>query len=273
MALAAHASVVIFNNLLLAIIVIFLFAFYHGAKRYGWKNIFIFFLFVFGISWSYETLSILTGFPFGNYYYAEAFQPKLWLVPLMAMPAYFALGYYSWTIASILLKKKDAMIKGMEVVLVPLLATFVMVMWDLCLDPVAATINRLWIWQDGGAYFGVPFSNFLGWSLCVFTFYFVFAFYLHRSKDTKLQTPVTAKSFWILPVIMYLVYVPQYFRNAFWGKNFEVVAKNGHTYWTGDINQTLFLVSLFTMVFVAFLSLVSLYRTEVRSKSPSEGSH
>jgi uncharacterized membrane protein len=37
---------------------------------------------------------------------------------------------------------------------------------DLLVDPLAAGPLKLWIWHDGGSYFGIPFSNFVGW-FCV----------------------------------------------------------------------------------------------------------
>ena len=100
-------------------------------------------------------MSILTGFPFGHYVYTDKFGPKLWLVPLLIMPAYFSMGYIAWTIGHILLDRFDDRLAGAEVVLVPALASFVMVMWDLCIDPGSSTIAGAWIWRDGGSYFGV----------------------------------------------------------------------------------------------------------------------
>ena len=47
------------------------FAMVHGIRRYGWKHFVVFFIVAFVISWSYETLSILTGFPFGHYDYTD----------------------------------------------------------------------------------------------------------------------------------------------------------------------------------------------------------
>ena len=59
------------------------FAIVHGIRRYGWTHLVVFFIVAFVISWSYETLSILTGFPFGRYVYTDNLGPKLWLVPLI----------------------------------------------------------------------------------------------------------------------------------------------------------------------------------------------
>jgi putative membrane protein len=31
------------------------------------------------------------------------------------------------------------------------------------MDPVWANIDREWVWERGGGYFGVPFGNYFGW--------------------------------------------------------------------------------------------------------------
>jgi len=98
------------------------FAIVHGIRRYGWRHFVFFFIVAFVISWSYETLSILTGFPFGHYIYTDNLGPKLWLVPLLIMPAYFSMGYIAWTLAHVLLDRYDDRLTGAEVVLVPALA-------------------------------------------------------------------------------------------------------------------------------------------------------
>ena len=121
------------------------FAIVHGIRRYGWKHFVVFFIVTFVVSWSYETLSILTGFPFGHYVYTDQLGPKLWLVPLLIMPAYFSMGYIAWTLGHVLLDRFDDRLTGAEVVLVPALASFVMVMWDLCIDPASSTISSAWI--------------------------------------------------------------------------------------------------------------------------------
>jgi hypothetical protein len=52
-----------------------------------------------------------------------------------------------------------------------------MVSWDLTIDPMMSTINGSWVWHNGGSYFGVPVSNFLGWYLTVYVFFQCFALY------------------------------------------------------------------------------------------------
>lgn len=161
-------------NLPLGILIPLLFALVHGAIRYGATGITVFLVLCLGISNVMENVGVLTGFPFGRYYYTDVLGPKLFLVPLLIGPAYFGTGYLSWVLATVLLdadRRRDAL----ATVAVPVVATFIMVGWDLCLDPGSSTIARIWVWQDGGPYFGVPFVNYLGWALTVFLFFMAFA--------------------------------------------------------------------------------------------------
>jgi uncharacterized membrane protein len=236
------------------------FAIVHGIRRYGWRHFVVFFIVAFVISWSYETLSILTGFPFGHYVYTDNLGPKLWLVPLLIMPAYFSMGYIAWTLAHVLLDRYDDRLAGAEVVLVPALASFVMVMWDLCIDPASSTISGSWIWSDGGGYFGVPLVNFLGWYLCVFTIYLMFALYLQRSAEWTRATNLRDRSTWTLPALMYAaVMLPRLLEPAV-SDSVQVTSNDGHVWWTGDIHAASALVGLFTMLFVTVLALVRVSR-------------
>ncbi|MCP4137201.1 MAG: carotenoid biosynthesis protein, partial [bacterium] len=71
----------------------------HGYMRYGIKHLLVFFLITFLISWGYENISVVTGFPFGNYHYTDKLGFKLLYVPLIIMPAYVSTGYLAWMIA------------------------------------------------------------------------------------------------------------------------------------------------------------------------------
>jgi putative membrane protein len=238
------------------------FATVHGVRRYGWRRFVVFFLLTFVISWSYETSSILTGFPFGHYVYADKLGPKLWLVPLLIMPAYFSMGYVAWTLGHALLDRFDDRLAGADVVLVPVLASFAMVMWDLCIDPGSSTIAGAWIWRDGGGYFGVPLVNFLGWYLCVFTIYLAFAWYLRRSAEWARATSLGQRSTWTLPALMYAaVMLARLIEPLAGDTSVEVTSHDGHVWWTGDIRTASALIALFTMLFVTVLALVRINRS------------
>ena len=88
----------------------------------------------------YENLSILTGFPFGHYHYTDALGPKLFLVPLLISPAYFGCGYLAWSLAHVFVGVFGNKLRADQIWRVTLVAAFVMVMWDLTMDPRMAEI-------------------------------------------------------------------------------------------------------------------------------------
>src|SRR5438270_5737609 len=154
------------------------FALFHGAVRYHWSGILTFLVLCLVVSNVLENTSILTGFPFGHYYYTSLLGPKLFLVPLLIGPAYFGTGYLALVLATVLIG--DIRPKGswFTTFAVPFIASFMMVAWDLGMDPTSSTIQHLWIWEQGGGYFGVPLTNYLGWFFTVYVFFQVFALFV-----------------------------------------------------------------------------------------------
>ena len=177
-----------------------LFGLLHGALTYGWRGILFFLVVCLGVSNAFENLSIMTGFPFGWYHYSDALGPKMFLVPLLIGPAYFGMGYLSWTLARAILGDADAKLIGLRSFATPVIASFIMVSWDLTIDPMASTINGSSVWRDGGSYFGVPVSNFLGWYLTVYVFFQCFALYA-RSRSASYAK---ASGYWVAPLLAYM---------------------------------------------------------------------
>ena len=220
----------------------------HGSKRYGWDNMIVFMGTTFLITWSIETIGIAAGFPFGNYHYTHLLGFKIGTVPLLVMPAYFAAGYLAWTMATVFLGNLGTGIDKRNLFLVPFVASFIMVMWDFCADPVNSTIDGAWIWHDGGAYHGVPISNFFGWYLTVFLFYQVFALYLYRFQGNERFEP--GKIYWYLAPVMFLgLALPFLLHPVFQTTNLEI-------YWS------LFLGAIFTMVFTSILNIIFVSRLD-----------
>src|SRR5260370_25682339 len=85
------------------ILLLFPFTLIHGMKRYPWKGIAIFIVITLIVSGIMENLSILTGFPFGHYYYTDALGPKITLVPILIFPSYIAFGYLAWVLSMVIL--------------------------------------------------------------------------------------------------------------------------------------------------------------------------
>jgi hypothetical protein len=63
------------------------FALIHASLRYRIRDIAVFVVVCLVVSNFMENLSIMTGFPFGHYYYSDALGPKLFLVPVPPAPS------------------------------------------------------------------------------------------------------------------------------------------------------------------------------------------
>jgi uncharacterized membrane protein len=216
----------------------------HGASTYGWRGILFFLIVCLGVSNAFENLSIMTGFPFGWYDYSDAIGPKLFLVPLLIGPAYFGMGYLSWTLARAILGDGDTRLAGLLWFATPAIASFIMVSWDLTIDPMMSTINGSWIWHNGGSYFGVPVSNFLGWYLTVYVFFQGFAFYARRRFATYAKFP----GYWATALFAYTSIIVAPILGLLLGTEPATVLTDpvGHPWQVQDIRSVAALVCLFT---------------------------
>ncbi len=218
----------------------------YGMERYGLKHMVILFLITWLVSNFFEALSIQTGFPFGFYSYANSLGPQLFGVPIVIMFAYFAMGYVSWTLAHILTGQYSKKLEGKQIFIVPFVATFIMIMWDLNLDPISATLRSLWIWQNPGAYFGIPITNYLGWFLVVFIFFQIFAIYFSKYdtvNPTKKTTVFSSKPFWNEMAVVYGIVALDVILRPISNLN--------------DITIPMALITVFTMLFVVIISLIN----------------
>ena len=240
----------------LFVLVAALISFSHGILWIGWKKMLGFFLLVSVISWSYETSSILTGFPFGNYHYTDVLGANIWLVPVNIMPAYFAIGYFSFVLAHILLSHRRLSYQGGSWVSIALAASFIMVIWDLTMDPITSTIGGQWVWENGGLFFGVPLVNFAGWFLCVFTFYAIFTFFNRdASLDGAAKKAPADIRFWIVIPFAYLTLYVANIGDYMFSETRLVTDPAGKEWWTGDIYGSLALISSFTILPIGLLAI------------------
>lgn len=229
---------------IIAVLSIFIAVMLHGTVRYGIKNILLFFILTWLVSHFFEALSIHTGFPFGNYFYDKLAGPRLFDVPLIIMFAYFGTGYASWILAHVLLEQTNNQLAGKQIILIPLIASFIMVMWDLCMDPLCSTVASLWTWKDGGLYFGVPLQNYFGWFFVVYIIYQVFAVYLSKFDviDHNKKNIFSSKIFWLEIVALYFI--------QGLSQVVQFLAATEHR----DIYGSMALIAVFSMIFVSLIS-------------------
>ncbi|WP_159268833.1 carotenoid biosynthesis protein [Zhongshania aliphaticivorans] len=229
--------------------------FWHGFIWMGVKRMLFLFLLVSTISWSYETISVLTGFPFGNYHYTDALGAKIGLVPINIMPAYFAVGYFSFVLAHLILDKRNTSYPNGSWLPISIAASFIMVSWDLAMDPIMATVEKNLIWENGGVYFGVPLVNFAGWFLCVFSFYALFTLiYRKPSESIHKLNIVSSRKFWIIAPLSYAALLTGSVRNFINGTDESAFSPDGKEWLINDISGSLLLISCFTLLPIALLA-------------------
>jgi uncharacterized membrane protein len=234
------------------------FALVHGMLRYRWRGVAVFVILALVVSNALENLSIHTGVPFAHYHYTDELGPKLFLVPVLIGPAYFAVGYMAWTIGTIMFGEVRRGSGRLVTIGTPVIASFVMVAWDLSMDPESSTLRGRWFWEEGGGFFGVPLSNFLGWSVTVYLFYQLFALYQRRwGAGPKYSEPLP-RSYWLLPVAAYTVvaldYVVTYLTGGHEGVPSQVTDAAGHVWHATDIDEAAALIAIYTMVFFAMFA-------------------
>jgi uncharacterized membrane protein len=232
------------------------FALIHGAMLYRARGILIFFAICLVVGNIFENVGVRTGFPFGHYYFTDRMGPKLFVVPILLGLAYLGMAYLSWTLARLILGNMRSPLARSRIVTLPLVAAFIMVAWDFSQDPVWSTILHLWIWRQGGAYFGVPVSNFLGWYLTVYVFYQLFALYL---RDRSTNPDPLPSSYWNLAVLFYAVSAAGNILLVIPRAGLSVVSDPTGAQWrVSDITGACALTSIFTMGAFAVLAWVRL---------------
>ncbi|MBR0868449.1 carotenoid biosynthesis protein [Bradyrhizobium diazoefficiens] len=105
----------------------------HAALAYGPRRASILFAMCSAIAFTMENLGTATGFPFGSYHFeVGADLPHIGRVPLIIGPLWFGAGYFSWTVASILLDGADRQLdRPFNLIALPVVAAFVMTQLDL----------------------------------------------------------------------------------------------------------------------------------------------
>jgi putative membrane protein len=130
-------------------------AFIGVAKITSWEKSLTLFFTIGIFALTFETLAILTGFPYSPFIYGGDLGPKLFNIT----PATVFIGWTPMVIGSLALAnvvwKQHHLLK----------AILTLIVVDLVIDP-GATALGFWIWEEHPwTYAGVPIQNFFGWGL------------------------------------------------------------------------------------------------------------
>ena len=111
-----------------------------------------------------ELLGTSTGFPFGEYRYLSGLGYKIaGLVPFTIPLSWFYLGFSAYIIALAGLSRLE--IKNWICQLGAIICgALCLTSWDFVLDPAMSQAPiPFWVWDQPGAFFGMPYQNFAGW--------------------------------------------------------------------------------------------------------------
>lgn len=153
------------------------------------------------ISFAFEWVGEITGWPFSPYHYTDVLGWKIGgRIPALIPLAWYMMFYPSYIIANLLAEGGPIpRVPGMvRIIWLSLMSAAVMTAWDLTMDPVMSFRGKdvdkglispsadvgtpAWIWAEDGAHFGVPLQNYFGWMLTAFV-----VFLVYRWLETKLD--------------------------------------------------------------------------------------
>jgi len=106
-----------------------------------------------------ETIGVATRLPYGEFFYGDSLGPKaLGLVPYL-----LPISYLPLVIGAVAASWSDSLEINYRFFFV-FRSALLLTMMDGVLDPGAVSLG-FWVWPEGGAYYGVPLSNYAGWLL------------------------------------------------------------------------------------------------------------
>lgn len=137
-----------------------------GVATIGSGKTLVFFAASTAISLGAELLGTTTGLPFGDYAYTDFLGYKVaGHVPVSIPLSWFYLGFAAYLLGNALADRWGLAPRAVWAVG---LGVWLLVVWDLVLDPAMAHPSmpvRFWEWGETGAYLGMPLKNFGGWAL------------------------------------------------------------------------------------------------------------
>ncbi len=125
------------------------------AAAVGWRRALVSAVAATVVGVAVEAVGSRSGLPFGEYRYTRALQPQVLGVPVVVALAWAGMGLPAWAVAGRLVRSTPARIS---------VGAAALTGWDLFLDPQMVA-EGYWVWPGGGAYRGIPLSNFAGWLL------------------------------------------------------------------------------------------------------------
>ncbi len=125
---------------------------------------------VYLVSLGAELAGTMAGLPFGPYRYTDGLGWK-WLdhVPVLIPASWFMMALPSYAIAFWRFPNRRSVVARV------VLGSFILLSWDLALDPAMSLATKYWVWGTNGPYYGMPLLNLFGWFVTGVALMVVFA--------------------------------------------------------------------------------------------------
>lgn len=151
-----------------------------AVTRMGWRRTAVFSVLAYAVAFAAEFSSTRVGVPFGLYHYIDVTRDReLWIsnVPFWDSLSFTFLCYLGWRLGVLLHAPVQVSARDVQVVETRAIATswrsclsgaLLMTWLDVVIDPLTVHgdrwfLGRIYFYPEGGLYFGVPLSNFVGW--------------------------------------------------------------------------------------------------------------
>jgi putative membrane protein len=241
-----------------------------AVTNIGWRRTILFMAVAYLVAFSCEWSSAVagTGFPFGLYRYIDTTRDReLWIagVPFMDSLSFTFLSYVSWELAVLCLGRVNLSLRDVQVqrdetrrssIAVTLLGSLFMMYLDIVIDPVALRgerwfLGKMYYYPDGGAYFGVTITNFVGWFVVFLVIMRLYIFlerrvFSQKRSDGEARGVINYRFKALGPVALYFGVL---------GFNLFV------TFWIGE--QVIGWVGVFIVMALAALILTALSRNRI----------
>ena len=177
----------------------------HAAKMLGWKPALRFVGVGMAIAYVIEEIGVHTGIVFGRYYFTPIMGPKLDVIPIAIICFWVSLSYIAWVVTNLLIDDSPTPIRHTPYMIIfrAIVGALIITTFDIIADPFAVA-NGWWVWLDGGAFFGVPIHNYVGWFIVAFVSYLVHGYQLRREQLPSIElASLGVRRLSIVPLAMY----------------------------------------------------------------------
>ena len=152
---------------------------------------------VYALSFTAEHVGTGYGIPFSGYEYTALLGARLLdRVPLVIPLSWFLMSAPAWILARRTFPARNQVLPRL------LQATFLLVLWDLALDPAMSYLTPYWLWETSGSFYGMPWVNLAGWAFTGIILMIALEF-LDRRTDWAGTLPVGwALGYYLITILM-----------------------------------------------------------------------